>query len=63
MYAYCAMVPEGLMPCFCARCTCIAGSATNAQAMEVELTLLVPESFPFPGWSVCARTSWLTIRS
>ena len=42
MYAYCAMVPEGLMPYFCARCTCMAGSATNAQAMEVELTLLAP---------------------
>ena len=30
VYAYCAMVPEGLMPYFCARCTCIARSATNA---------------------------------
>ena len=57
MYAYCAMVPEGLMPCFRARCTCIAGSATYAQVIEVELTLLVPASFPLPGRSFCARTS------
>jgi hypothetical protein len=63
MYAYCAMVPEGLMPYFRARCTCIEGSATNAQAMEVALTLLVPESFPLPRRSFCARTSWPTIRS
>lgn len=63
MYAYCAMVPEGLMPCFCARCTCIGRSARNAQAKEVERTLLVPESFPLPGRSFFARTSWPTIRS
>jgi hypothetical protein len=30
--AYCAMVPEGLMLCFRARCTCIAGSAAKRQA-------------------------------
>lgn len=55
--AYCAMVPEGLRPCFRARCTCVVISARERQVIEVERTLLVPRSFPLPGCSFAARAS------
>ena len=46
--AYCAIVPMGLMPYFCARCAYSQFNDEDA-GTGARLTLLVPVSFPVPG--------------